>query len=418
MHAIIVGGGIGGLTTALALRRHGFEVTIYEQVAEIKALGVGINLLSHAVGILTDLGLGDALAATAIEAQEYVFMNRFGQEILADARGTKAGYRFPQYSIHRGALQMILLGAAQRVIGAAQIRTGLRCSGFTDEGNEVQVHFADRNGQHVTTQSADLLIACDGIHSAVRAQLYPKEGMPLWNGATMWRGVSIGAPFRTGASIIKAGWTAQKFVAYPISAREAAAGRAQINWICDLHTHDTNDTTLLAREDWNRVGRLEDFLPQFETWKFPFLDVPTIVRSAESVYEFPMVDRDPLPRWSHGRVTLLGDAAHPMVPISSNGASQAILDAEALAASLQKIPDPITALTDYESKRRPPTAEIVRMNRQQGPDVILDLVHERAPNGFSNIDEVISRTEIEAIVGRYKRAAGHQQTNATEPAKL
>jgi 5-methylphenazine-1-carboxylate 1-monooxygenase len=406
VRVIVAGAGIGGLTTALALRRLGHEVTVYEQVSEIKALGVGINLLPHAVGVLAEYGLLDALAATAIEAQEYVFMNRHGQEILADARGIAAGYAHPQYSIHRGELQMILLDAATRALGPDNIRTGARLAEFQDCGDRVRASFTGRDGKPVGSFEADLLIAADGIHSTVRGRFYPDEGLPKWNGAIMWRGVTEGKPFLSGGSIVKAGWTAQKFVVYPISRRHANEGKALINWIADLHTDNTD---LAAREDWNRPGKLADFLPQFADWKFPWLDVPQVIREASAIYEFPMVDRDPLLRWSHGRVTLLGDAAHPMYPIASNGASQAILDARAIAQSLREISDPVQALRDYEAKRLPPTAEIVRLNRQQGPDVILDMVHERAPGGFKRIDDVMPRAELEAIVGRYKRAAGHQQ---------
>jgi 2-polyprenyl-6-methoxyphenol hydroxylase-like FAD-dependent oxidoreductase len=264
----------------------------------------------------------------------------------------------------------------------------------------------DADGQPAGEASADVLIAADGIHSAVRAHFYPAEGMPKWNGVTIWRGTTVGAPFLTGASIVKAGWTSQKFICYPISKRHADEGRALINWIADLHADDQN---LLEREDWNRRGRLEDFLPRFESWRFPFLDVPAVIRAAEGVFEFPMVDRDPVPRWSHGRVTLLGDAAHPMYPIASNGASQAILDAQAIADSLSAFSDPASALRDYEAKRLPTTARIVEMNRQQGPDVILDIVHDRAPLGFDRLEDVVPIGELEKIVGRYKTAAGHQQ---------
>lgn len=406
MRIAIAGAGIGGLTAALALRQKGFDVDVYEQVSEIRALGVGINLLSHAVGVLHGYGLADALAATAIDAKEYVYMNRYGQEILADARGLAAGYAYPQYSIHRGDLQMILLDAATRAIGANRIHTGAKLTAFEDLGDEVIARFARRNGNSSGEAACDVLIAADGIHSTARARFYPDEGLPRWSGVTIWRGVTEGKPFLTGASIVKAGTTEQKFIVYPISRKLANEGRALINWIADLHQ---SDKPPLAREDWSRPGRLEDFLPKFESWKFPFLDVPWVIRNAQSVFEFPMVDRDPLPRWSHGRVTLLGDAAHPMYPIASNGASQAILDAQAIAQSLTTITDPIAALEDYESKRLPPTAEIVRMNRGQGPDVILDIVDARAPQGFANIGDVVPPEELAAVLGRYKRAAGHQQ---------
>ena len=406
MKILISGAGIGGLTTALALRKAGHDVAVFEQVPEIKALGVGINLLPHAVGVLFELGLEAPLAATAIDAKEYVYMNRHGQEILADARGLSAGYAYPQYSIHRGELQMILLDAATRALGAENIRTNARLVDFTDDGRTVHARFADRMERSVGEASGDLLIAAEGIHSFVRARFYPNEGLPKWNGAIMWRGLTVGRPFLTGGSIVKAGWTQQKFVVYPISRRHAERGEALINWIADLHTDGTD---LAAREDWNRPGRLQDFLPQFQDWRFPWLDVPQVIRNAEACYEFPMVDRDPVDRWSLGRVTLLGDAAHPMYPIASNGASQAIHDAQAIAGALARHADVETALSDYESQRRPPTAEIVRMNREQGPDVILDMVHERAPGGFTHLDDVLPKDELAAIVSRYKRAAGHQQ---------
>lgn len=367
---------------------------------------MGINLLPHASGVLHGLGLAGALAEVAIDAQEYVYMNRHGQTILADPRGLRAGYAYPQYSIHRGELQALLLDAVRRTLGADSVRCGMRLAAFEETGGRVRARFTGPGGAPAGEIEAHVLIAADGIHSAARAALYPGEGMPRWNGVTIWRGVSAGRPFLSGASIVKAGTTAQKFVCYPISKRHAGRGEALINWIADLHTPER---PYLTREDWNRPGRLADFLPRFESWKFPWLDVPATIRDARAIFEFPMVDRDPLPRWSFGRVTLLGDAAHPMYPIASNGATQAILDAHQLAESLALIADPAAALADYEAKRLPPTAEIVRMNRQQGPDVILDLVESRAPQGFARIEDVVPRVEIEAILAGYKQAAGHRQ---------
>ena len=409
MKIMIIGAGIGGLTTALALHKAGHQVEVFEQVPEIKALGVGINLLPHAVGVLSSFGLAPELARVAIEAQEYVFMNRHGQEILADARGSTAGYAFPQYSIHRGDLQMILLAAAQQALGAEQIRVGHKLASFTQDERGVDALFTDRAGNERGRFHADIMIASDGIHSVVRSHYYPDEGMPLWNGTIMWRGTTVGKPFLTGGSVVKAGWTSQKFIVYPISKQHADRGEALINWIADLHFDNTN---LMEREDWNRPGKIEDFLPAFESWKFPWLDVPEVIRNAQSVFEFPMVDRDPVAQWSFGRVVLLGDAAHPMYPISSNGATQAIIDAQAITESLASIADPVAALKDFQDKRLPVASQIVRMNRQEGPDVILDIVNERAPDGFKHIDDVIAREELLSIVGGYKKAAGHQQRSA------
>ena len=411
MKVLVAGGGIGGLVAALALHAKGFDVTVFEQAREMRALGVGINLLPHAVGVLHNLGLADALAAVAIDAQEYVYMNRHGQTILADARGLRAGYAYPQYSIHRGDLQMLLFAAAQRALGADRIRCGMRLSAFEETKGTVRALFSGPDGGPAGDAHGDVLVAADGIHSAARARFYPDEGMPKWNGVTIWRGVSVGKPFLTGGSVVKAGTTDQKFICYAISRRHAERGGALINWIADLHTPER---PYLTREDWNRPGRLEDFLPQFESWKFHWLDVPATIRNAGAVFEFPMVDRDPVARWSFGRVTLLGDAAHPMYPIASNGATQAILDAQQLADSLATIHDAVAALTDYETRRIAPTAEIVRMNRQEGPDVILDLVQARAPQGFKRIDDVVPRAEIEGILARYKRAAGHEQVRSSQ----
>jgi 2-polyprenyl-6-methoxyphenol hydroxylase-like FAD-dependent oxidoreductase len=354
--------------------------------------------------VLAAQGLLEPLRAAGIEAEEYVFMNQHGQAILSDARGRSAGYEHPQIVIHRGELQMILLRAVQAAIGADRVRTASRLVDFEERDGRVHARFVTAAGESAGSAEADLMIAADGIHSVARARFYPDEGPPKWNGVRLWRGTTLGQPFLTGATIVKAGWTAQKFICYPIARRPD--GSVLINWIADLHQ---DRTTLLEREGWNRPGRLEDFLPAFASWRFPFLDVPQLIRDADGIYEFPMVDRDPVARWSFGRVTLLGDAAHPLYPIASNGASQAILDAQAITDALATNTDPVEALRRYESVRQPDTARIVEMNRRQGPDVILDIVRERAPGGFDRLDDVVAPDELAAIVGRYKHAAGHRQ---------
>ncbi len=400
MKIIIAGAGIGGLTAAMCLSRAGFDVDVYEAVGELKPLGVGINIQAGAVRILCGLGLEPALAATGIETRELRYANRHGQTIWADPRGRHAGLPWPQFSIHRGELQMILFEAARRMLGSEHLRFGRRLSTFEQKGGKVVARFAGRDGNIAETAEADILIGADGIHSAVRAHFYPNEGPPKWQGILMWRGVTVGWPFLDGATMVQAGHHTQKFVCYPISRTHAERGEALINWICDLHM---GDSAMLPREDWNRPGKLGDFLPRFEDWNFGWLDVPGVIRAAHTILEFPMVDRDPLPCWSHGRITLLGDAAHPMYPIGSNGASQAILDGEAITQELSAGGDPEAALQRYEQRRLPPTARIVESNRRRGIDVMLDIVEQRAPQGFSDLESVLPTVELERIVADYKK---------------
>jgi len=402
MRVLVVGGGIGGLTAALCLHGAGHQVRVYEAVGEIRALGVGINVQPSAIRILSRLGLVDDLDKVAIRTSELVFANRHGQPIWRDPRGLDGGYPWPQFSVHRGDLQMALLNAATARLRADNIRAGHRLARFEQTAAGVTAHFIDRDGKPVGSESADILIGADGIHSTVRSTFYPNEGPPRWQGVMMWRGVSEGLPFLTGRSMVQAGHHRQKFVCYPISRRHAANGKALINWIADLYL---GDGTTPPREDWNKPGDPNDILPKFAGWNFGWLDVPEIIRTASAIFEFPMVDRDPLPRWSHDRVTLLGDAAHPMYPIGSNGATQAIIDGEALTMALSEEPDPTAALKLYEQRRLPLTARIVESNRKHGLDRMLDLVEERAPDGFTDLEAVLPAAELESIVGDYKRIA-------------
>lgn len=397
MRVIIIGGGIGGLTAALSLHAAGIAAEVFEATAEVRPLGVGINLQPHAIRELTELGLADRLAATGVATQEFVYANRFGQEIWAEPRGLAAGYTWPQYSIHRGRLQVLLWEAVRERLGEAHLHAGRRLAGFEQDAAGVTARFTDGG-----TARGDILVAADGIHSTVRAHYHPDEGPPKWNGALLWRATSRARPFRTGASMVQAGHRDTKFVCYPIGP-VGADGLQEINWIAEQR-YPTD--TPWSREDWNRPGDIGTFLPIFADWRFDWLDVPALIRATKAVFEFPMVDRDPLPAWTHGRVTLLGDAAHPMYPIGSNGASQAILDARWLARQLATQPDTAAALAAYEGVRRPATAAVVEANRGDGPDRVMDIVHERAPDGFRRIEEVVPRAELEATVMAYKRLAG------------
>jgi 5-methylphenazine-1-carboxylate 1-monooxygenase len=409
MKALVVGGGIGGLTLALALHRAGIEVKVFEAAAEIRPLGVGINLLPHSTKALASLGLLDTLVDVAVTTKEAVFFNRFGQRIFAEPLGKFAGYDEPQLSIHRGDLQMALLDALKARIGAENIVTDARCVGFDQDKRGVTAHFADGIARSSSEERGDVLISAEGIHSLIRKRFFPKEGPPRYSGVNMWRGVSVWSPILTGASMIRAGWLANgKMVIYPIRDGVDGKGRQLVNWVAEI------ETPTHTERDWNRKARLEDFIGSFESWKFDWLDVPALIRSADSVLEFPMVDQDPLPWWTQGRVTLMGDAAHPMYPRGSNGAGQAILDAVSLAQHLSEESDPSTALKAYEADRLPKTSEVVLANRINPPDAINREVWMRTGDKpFGRIEDVISHDELVALSDGYKRVAGYDRDSLT-----
>ncbi|HWK44234.1 MAG TPA: flavin-dependent oxidoreductase [Stellaceae bacterium] len=409
MKVLIVGGGIGGLAAALCLHRRGIDCALYEQSETIRELGVGINTLPHAIGVLAELGLLERLDAVGIRTGELIYMNRFGQEILREKRGMAAGHPVPQFSIHRGRLQGVLHEAVLERLGPGAIHTGHRLVAVEQDAGGVAARFVGRRegGERQGSETAirgDMLVAADGIHSAVRAGLFPDEGPPNWNGIMLWRGATEWPGFLTGQSMVVAGGMAAKLVLYPIS-NQAAPGHQLMNWAIAAQLGTAN-TAPPRREDWSRAGRLDDFMPFIERFTMPLLDLKALIAATPDFYEYPMCDRDPLPRWSHGRVTLLGDAAHPMYPVGSNGASQAILDAAALADCLADTADPVAALQAYDAERRPKTAEIVRTNRLGGPERVIDVVEERAPEGFERIEDVIPPDELTAIMLGYARLAG------------
>jgi 2-polyprenyl-6-methoxyphenol hydroxylase-like FAD-dependent oxidoreductase len=412
-NVIIVGAGIGGLTLALRLHRAGIPFRVYEAAAEIKPLGVGINLLPHATKQLAELGLLPALERVAITATEIAYFNRFGQFIYSDPSGRYGGYEWPQFSIHRGDLQMALLAALVERAGADAVVTGHRCRGVTPEDGGAVVHFEDPNGAPLRSQRGDIVVACEGIHSAIRKQFHPDEGPPRYSGLNMWRGVTRWKPFLTGASMVRIGGTeAAKVLVYPIRDKIDAAGRQLINWVVSIE-----QDRAISERDWSRPGRLEDFMPAIADWNFDWLDVPAMCRAADQILEFPMVDQDPLPFWTVGRVTLLGDAAHPMLPRGANGGAQAILDCTALTNALVASPDPAPALAAYEAERRPATARVVLRNRTEPPDAILHEVSRRTGDRpFTRIEDVISPDELAALNNGYKRVAGfdHERLRAAE----
>src|SRR6476661_1560149 len=412
MKAIIVGGGIGGLTTALMLGSRGIGCELFEQSDTIRELGVGINTLPHAIRELAGLGLLQKLDDVAIRTDVLYYLNRHGQEVWRESRGVGAGHDVPQFSIHRGRLQSVIHRAVEERLGKEAIHTGCRLGAFTQDEGGVTAYFFDRTGAHTKTVRGDILIGADGIHSRVRETLFPDEGPPCWNGLMLWRGARDWPVFLTGRSMIVAGGLHAKVVVYPIAEGSSPASRLT-NWAVLVKIGDGNAPPP-RREDWSRPGRREELMPHVERFSVPHVDVRSLISATPEFYEYPCCDRDPLPYWTWGRVTLLGDAAHPMYPVGSNGASQAILDARALARWLIGGGCVVDALAAYDAERRPMTAEIVLNNRKGGPERVIDALEERAPDGFADVDAVASHAEREAIVRGYASMSGfaREQVNA------
>ena len=401
----VVGGGIAGLAFALALHQRGLACDVYEGVADVKELGVGITLLPHAMEELTALGLLPQLEAVGIENRESVFFNRFGQRVYAEARGRLAGYAVPELGIHRGKLHRILFEAALQRLGPQRVHTGLRCTGLAQDDGGVTLTFADNAQGPVAPVRAAWVVACDGVNSAIRKLFYPHDQL-CFAGINTWRGTTVHKPILGGKSYIRVGSIdTGKMVIYPIVDNVDGQGNQLINWVAEIRDSEAR------MNDWNRPGRIEDFLPTFADWRFDWLDVPALIGSAGQVFEYPMVDKDALPRWSFERVTLMGDAAHPMYPRGSNGSAQALIDArtlaDAIAVEQQAGGDLRDALQRYQAARLPATARVVQTNRTLPPDFIIMKADELSGGQpFANIDELISQDELRAISDNYKQIAG------------
>jgi 2-polyprenyl-6-methoxyphenol hydroxylase-like FAD-dependent oxidoreductase len=399
---IIVGGGIGGLSLALALKQRGISSRVYEAAAEIKALGLGISLLPHAMREFAALGLDGRIRVTGIENREHALFNRYGQLIYKELRGTFAGYAWPDVGIHRGRLHMVLYNAAQEQIGAENLMTNHRCVGVDQDRDHVRVHFVETTtGKGIGSVQADVAIACDGVNSVIRKQFYPDESL-AYAGINMWRGVARHKPIFDGHTYLRVGSIETgKIVIYPIVDNVDGQGNQLINWVAEARTPE------MGMNDWNKPGKLDDFFHIYQDWHFDWLDVPRLILDSEQILEYPMVDRDPVDRWTFGRVTLLGDAAHPMYPRGANGGAQAVIDARTLADLLSRSSDPVEALTDYENARLEPTAKVVRTNREYPPDYINIKVDElTGGKPFHHIDDVISQEELRKIAENYARIAG------------
>jgi len=414
MTIIVAGAGIGGLTTALMLNARGLDVVVYEAAREVREVGVGINVLPHAIKELAELGLLPALDAVGVRTRKLSYLTKQGQEVWSELRGMHAGHEVPQFSIHRGRLQKVIYDAVLERLGPDKVRTGRRFEGFVQDEGGVTAHFSDSvMGGAGETCRGEVLICADGIHSVGRKVFYPNEGSPSWQGVVMWRGAAEWPVWEDGESMAIGGGLGGKFVLYPIA--PAVKGRQLMNWVVNVRIKDP-ELSPPPPDNWSRQVPLSEVLPHALRFSVPGMDIGTLVRRTKAIFEYPMADRDPLPRWTFGRVTLLGDAAHPMYPVGSNGASQAILDARCLADELAKGEHPRAALWQYEKQRLPKTADVVQTNRVGGPERVIDEVEKRAPAGFKAIDQVLCYEDRKAIVGGYASMAGFSKVSAVRRA--
>ncbi|QYZ70034.1 flavin-dependent oxidoreductase [Neotabrizicola shimadae] len=394
---LIAGAGIAGLTLGLTLHQLGLPFRIYERVAGLRPLGVGINIQPNAVRELFDLGLEAELDRIGIRTRQYGFYTKTGLPIWVEPRGLAAGYAWPQFSLHRGQFQMLLLKALQDRAGEV-VETDAAVAGFETDDRSATLILTD--GRRV---SGDLAIAADGIHSAIRKQMVPHEGEPIWNGAIMWRGTSPGRHFLGGNAMFLAGHDTQRFVAYPLTPEDPETGLATINWIAEMRV---DPARVLAKGDWNRPADKADFLPAFQGWDFGWVDCPGLIRASGVVYEYPMVDREPLPSWTQGCVTLMGDAAHATYPVGSNGATQAIIDARKLGAAVRDHGTTRDALLAYEAVMRPRAEGILRANRGKGPDAVMQMVEDLCGGVFDDLEPILPRAKLAAHAEHYKRLSG------------
>jgi 5-methylphenazine-1-carboxylate 1-monooxygenase len=405
MKIAIIGGGICGLSLALNLKERGISCRVYERAPELKELGVGITLLPHAMREFTALGMADELLKAGIENRESRFYNRFGQLIYKESRGKLAGYQYPEVCIHRGRLHMILYKAALARLGADAIQTDHECTGAEQNERSVTVHFKTSTGDKRDSVQADIVVDCEGINSTLRKQFYPTDKV-AFAGINTWRGVTRRKPIFDGRTYMRVGSILTgKIVIYPIVDDIDGSGRQLINWMAEIKRET------FEQNDWNKPGNLGDFFPLYESWRFDWLDVAQMIREADQILEYPMVDKDPIDKWTFGRITLAGDAAHPMYPRGSNGAAQAAIDARTLADLLRSSADPRDALKSYEAARAGPAARVVRTNREHPPDFINIKVEELVGDRpFDDLDKYITQDELRALSDNYKRVAGFALT--------
>ena len=402
MKIAIVGAGIGGLALALGLHQRGLSCDVYETVPEIREIGVGITLLPHAMTELAALGLQAGLEAEGIENLESVFFNRYGQFIYRELRGRHAGYQAPEIGIHRGKLHRALLAAVRQRLGYDHVHLNHRGVGIEQDETGATVAFQTSSGEPLPSVRADVVVACDGVNSSLRRQFYPDEQV-AFAGINTWRGVTVHKPILTGKSYLRIGSIETgKMVIYPIADNVDGSGNQLVNWVAEIRQEGA------PMNDWNRPGDAADFIEIVKDWRFDWLDVPALIRGASQSFEYPMVDKDPVPRWTFGRMTMLGDAAHPMYPRGSNGSAQALIDARTLADQLAQGGDPREALARYEALRLAPTSKVVETNRTMPPDFIIMKADELSGGKpiAGSIDDLISQDALREISDQYKTVAG------------
>lgn len=400
---IIAGGGIGGLVMALTLHEIGVPCTVLESVNDIRPLGVGINLQPNAVRELEELGIGsDALDAVGTPAREWALVGLNGKDIYAEARGKFAGYNWHQYAVHRGKFHLMLYAQVLERLGPDAVRLGHKVTGYRTETDGTVTALIDLADGSTDEMRAKLLIGADGIHSAIRAQMHPDQPPIHWGGTIMWRGTARAKPIRSGSSFVGLGTSRHRVVFYPISHPDED-GLADINWIAE-QTFDSNHDW--AKSGWFRAVSMSEFAHEFDGFVYDWFDLPALLAQSDVAYENPMIDRDPIPTWIDGPVALMGDAAHPMYPTGSNGASQAIIDARVIGRAMLDHGVTQAALAAYNDALCSPIGQVAMRNRSAGPFGLLDMVDARCDGHFDTIDDVIPAEERAAFMLAYQQAAG------------
>jgi 2-polyprenyl-6-methoxyphenol hydroxylase-like FAD-dependent oxidoreductase len=405
MKVVIAGAGIGGLTAALSLHKVGIDVTVFEAVSEIRPLGVGINILPHASREFIELGLEEEIDRFAIRTTAMNYYNSEGRLVISQPCGLHAGYNWPQWSLHRGELQNMLLRVFRERAGHERVITGAALRDFDQTGSgKITARFWHQETGDFSSVAADVLVGADGLHSAARRILFPDEGKPVYSGLVLYRAAVEAPQYLDGQTMVIIGDKRLRLVAYPISSelQRGGSGKSLVNWIGALPIDEKEAPT----EDWENLSEQEKLRPRYAAWKFDWIDVPRIMNAAREIFEFPVYDRDPLDQWTFGRVTLLGDAAHPLIPVSSSGAVHAIIDGRALAYALATSGDPVGGLKAYEADRLEKANATVRASRENGPDEVLEIAHRKCPEGATNIGDYVSQGELQAVIDDFKERTG------------